>query len=95
MAGAAVGLLFGVPRFSRAGEAELRQAGLANNTNLVDVSDWLSKLLLGATLSQLGDIPGFVWAAADALAQPEILSHRPVTAAALVYYAAAGFPASI
>lgn len=91
VAGAVAGFLFGVPRFARGDAEPASQSRLAINTNLVDVSDWLTKLLLGATLTQLGNIPGFVWSAAGALAQESVTGHRAVTAAVLVYYTASGF----
>lgn len=91
VAGAVAGFLFGVPRFARPDAEPASRARLAMNTNLVDVSDWLTKLLLGATLTQLGNIPGFVWNAAGALAQEGVPGHRAVTAAVLVYYTASGF----
>lgn len=91
VSGAVAGFLFGVPRFARPEGEPSARTRLAINTNLVDVSDWLTKLLLGATLTQLGNIPGFVWGAAGALVQPDVPGHRAVTAAVLVYYAASGF----
>jgi hypothetical protein len=46
-AGGLVGLLFGIPRAVAQGSA---------NTNLEQASDWLTKVLLGAGLTQLGQI---------------------------------------
>jgi len=90
-AAAVAGFLFGVPRFARPEAGPASEERLAIDTNLVDVSDWLAKLLLGATLTQLGNIPRFVWNAAGALAQEGVPGHRAVTAAVLVYYTASGF----
>lgn len=72
--GALVGFLFGVPRVlqndqSRAvnrpndpAAAANAHQGLANkvytNTNLEQVSDWLTKIIVGVTLVQIGSIPG-------------------------------------
>jgi hypothetical protein len=56
--GALFGFIFGVPRVVSLAHA----AGMAN-TNLEQISDWLTKVLVGATLTQLGHIPS----AADSL----------------------------
>jgi hypothetical protein len=57
-AGGLLGFLFGVPR-NRSVETlqEGPPAGVRPNTNLEQVSDWLTKILIGATLVQLGSIP--------------------------------------
>jgi len=35
------------------------------NTNLEDVSDWLTKIIIGVTLTQLTKIPGYLQSIAD------------------------------
>jgi hypothetical protein len=78
-----LGLLFGVPRTlsrpttpapaagSPGGAAAGSAAGSAPssrvNTNLEDVSDWLTKTLVGVGLTQLLAAPAFLWAAAGKL----------------------------
>ncbi|WP_030244237.1 hypothetical protein [Streptomyces sp. NRRL S-350] len=52
--GGALGFLFGVPRV-RGGSGE-PQGSYAPNTNLEQVSDWLTKVLLGVGLTQLGSL---------------------------------------
>lgn len=55
--GAFVGFLFGVPK-SRQGERGQGQVGdYANNTNLEQVSDWLTKILIGIGLVQIAAAP--------------------------------------
>jgi len=72
--GALLGLLFGIPRAlanstpkssapdgtsaEQAGGSSTARGGYAPNTNLEQVSDWLTKLLLGAGLTQLARLPG-------------------------------------
>ena len=59
LAGALLGFLFGIPRAltsdagMRSGELDSR---LTANTNLEQVSDWLTKIIVGATLVQLGNL---------------------------------------
>lgn len=89
--GAALGFLFGVPRIGRPEGEGSEQARLAFNTNLVEVSDWLTKLLLGATLVQIGDLVGYIGQIAGALADPSVPGHRGAVAAVLVYFFVVGF----
>lgn len=60
--GAAIGFLFALPRsitISVPMGAEKPSRGLTvrPNTNLEEVSDWLTKIIVGLTLTQLGKIP--------------------------------------
>lgn len=60
VSGLLVGFLFGIPRSQqrpRTDDADDDESlGFLPNTNLEQVSDWLTKILLGATLTQLGTI---------------------------------------
>lgn len=53
--GCLIGFLFGIPRFVSSGQARLGSGSdaYAPSSNLAEVSDWLTKLLLGAGLVQL------------------------------------------
>lgn len=54
--GAVVGFLFGIPKSGRRavapGAAPAAPTGIRANTNLEEVSDWLTKILVGVTLIQ-------------------------------------------
>ncbi|GHF31480.1 hypothetical protein GCM10018790_06620 [Kitasatospora xanthocidica] len=52
--GGGLGFLFGVPRVR--GGSDEPQGSYAPNTNLEQVSDWLTKVLLGVGLTQLGSL---------------------------------------
>ncbi|MGA5817334.1 hypothetical protein ACPC54_05675 [Kitasatospora sp. NPDC094028] len=55
--GGALGFLFGVPRVrGGSGGGGEPQGSYAPNTNLEQVSDWLTKVLLGVGLTQLGSL---------------------------------------
>jgi len=64
MGGGALGFLFGVPRYKSAPEHETTNTSspvrdvmaFTPNTNLEQISDWLTKIIVGATLVQLGQI---------------------------------------
>ena len=47
--GATIGFLFGFPKSARTGEDMVRPS-----TNLEEISDWLTKVIVGATLTQCG-----------------------------------------
>lgn len=54
LSGGVLGFLFGVPRLRTAVDASTHAgAGFAPNTNLEQISDWLTKIIVGATLVQL------------------------------------------
>lgn len=59
-AGGLVGFLFGIPRrVQRSPEAEGADGSLYGaNTNLEQISDWLTKILVGVGLTQIGEIGG-------------------------------------
>jgi len=55
LSGCLIGFLFGIPRIVSSGQSRLDPASdeYAPSSNLAEVSDWLTKLLLGAGLVQL------------------------------------------
>ena len=64
------------------------------NTNLEDVSDWLTKTLVGLGLTQITVMPGFLWAAAGAANKSGFVwePHGQLLALCLfLYFGAGGF----
>jgi hypothetical protein len=65
MSGGVIGFLFALPRSitvaipvgGAAARKELRGITIRPNTNLEEVSDWVAKIIVGLTLTQLGRIP--------------------------------------
>lgn len=106
-AGAALGFLFGVPRsrvyvtrtkgeeaqtLERVGEPSISQASNAPNTNLEQISDWLTKILVGVGLTQAGAIwSGFLGIVDEMAAGIAVPNAAPFTASLLVFAAAIGF----
>jgi hypothetical protein len=95
-----VGFLFGIPRVVSTGALRLTQEGQATDksdrdaptgqftpsTNLSEISDWLTKLLLGAGLVQLGSLGRPAGALLQAIARgisPPAGEAAPVNTAAL------------
>jgi hypothetical protein len=72
-----LGLLFGVPRSAvpaRHGSTDQHTSdddpdatGYSINTNLEQISDWLTKTIIGVGLTQLYYIPGYLWRVAGRL----------------------------
>lgn len=54
LSGCLIGFLFGIPKVISSGQLRQRESGdFSPSSNLAEVSDWLTKLLLGAGLVQL------------------------------------------
>lgn len=93
--GGVIGFLFGVPRTltSDVGPDERAASRIRPNTNLEQVSDWLTKLLIGATLVELVNIPSGAARLFEAMAPA--LGAEDVSAAfaggLVAYFAALGF----
>jgi hypothetical protein len=63
--GALIGFLFAVPRVNPAAKS---QSHLVTNTNIEQVSDWLTKILVGVGLINFREISGFIDRRSDLLA---------------------------
>ncbi len=97
--GAILGLLFGIPRSLQAGAHDPKNnepgaagGGFGENTNLEQISDWLTKILIGASLVQMREIKDLLIKLATQFAQ--CLGGDACVAFALfliVYFAALGF----
>lgn len=62
------------------------------NTNLEEISDWLTKILVGATLTQLGQVPQMVQRSAAYMAKGlGGGAHESMAGAMVVYFSALGF----
>jgi hypothetical protein len=67
--GALLGFLFGLPRSLPATSDRNRGLhGYLDNTNLLDVSDWLTKIIVGLSLVQIGKLPSAIGQLGRALA---------------------------
>jgi CheY-like chemotaxis protein len=78
--GGLLGFIFGIPRFLQEGRPTSpdedttedaknnRHAPYAGNTSLEQISDWLTKILIGVGLTQLANIPGALADLGDSVA---------------------------
>ena len=98
LVGGALGFLFGIPRTLQPDEpgAEDTETGTVNyraNTNLEQISDWLTKMLVGVGLTQLPAIPEQLRSVGKSIA-PALgdTPSAPVMAVSiLIFFAASGF----
>jgi len=95
--GAATGFLFGIPKVLQH-DAQQRTPGQMSyrqrvNTNLEEISDWLTKIIVGLGLIQLGQLPEWTESIAtmfaDSVGQKE--TAKGVFGAIIVFFAICGF----
>lgn len=97
--GALVGFLFGIPRSllhegdAANGEKNQVAGRYRPNTNLEQISDWLTKILVGVGLTQMAQIPNYLRDGAAYLASA--LGNKPSSAPlglwVILYFSACGF----
>ena len=73
ISGAAIGFLFGIPKIlqgskTAASEKQQQDYQLHVNTNLTEISDWLTKIIVGLGLVKLTKLPPYITSLAVALA---------------------------
>ena len=97
LSGALIGFLFGIPRAlsSDAGMLPREQDNrLIANTNLEQVSDWLTKIIVGVTLVQLGNLTrrfGELATSVSSIFGSPSTQNRVVAGAIILYSAVFGF----
>lgn len=65
--GGIVGFIFGIPRSLQSDASD--PSTYAANTNLEQISDWLTKMLVGVGLTQLNELPKSLWNLSIALGE--------------------------
>lgn len=95
--GALVGFLFGIPRSAQAampGEGDTkgrRGHSLTPNTNLEQISDWLTKILVGLGLVEARSIFDGLWRLSAFMSAGHGLCAPPLAAAILLTFSVLGF----
>jgi hypothetical protein len=92
--GAVLGFLFGVPRLrsSTGPQAGGGNSQFTPNTNLEQISDWLTKIIVGATLVQLNAVVARIQTTAEVIGASIGATHGgPVAGATMIYFFTAGF----
>ena len=109
LVGGLVGFLFGIPRRLQQEHAEAAKAPAGNedeeekasrhyalygaNTNLEQISDWLTKILVGVGLTQIGQIGTLLGSIGGfaAEAMPGVAAAKPFFIATTVHFSVCGF----
>ena len=97
MAGAVVGFLFGIPKILQSEKITSPQEGnrihyrQQVNTNLEQISDWLTKIIVGLGLIELRNIPGYLRKLANLLSEGLEQSNQAFAFALIVYFSILGF----
>jgi hypothetical protein len=97
--GAAAGFLFGIPKILQRSDSTSSKAGEESsyyqqvNTNLVEISDWLTKIIVGLGLYNLRNIPPYVGRAANTLAMSmgDVKDHLAFSEALIICFFVVGF----
>ena len=72
------GFLIGVPRVVSSGQARLSKDTFSPSTNLAEISDWLTKLLLGAGLVSLSRLGGPIGRLIDDVRQADFMARLAI-----------------
>jgi hypothetical protein len=92
MVGGMIGFLFGVPSARPQTDASPAEAHLQINTNLEQISDWLTKILIGLALVNLKDLPDQLGRLTAYVAKGlDGATDEQFVAALVFYFGAAGF----
>jgi len=97
--GLLIGFLFGVPKFNKKYnpyEGYDIKHKYDSNTNLEEISDWLSKIIVGVTLTQITKIPGALMTIPTYVLKNNHCKFScdyaaPIIIGALIYFWIAGF----
>jgi hypothetical protein len=95
MSGAFLGFIFGIPKYVSTPNPDPRKTGaIAFSDNLVQVSDWLTKIIVGVGLTQLTKIPGYLYEVGKHIsAQSGGVVNSNAAIAIIVYFVICGFAA--
>ena len=89
ISGVLAGYLFGLRPTDNSKKSGDQSSGPPPQTNLVEIADWLTKIILGAGLVQLTSLPGPIWKFANTMAMgvvedPRVETPNPAIALAIM-----------
>jgi hypothetical protein len=89
ISGVLLGYLFGLRPTDNSQKAAGQSSNAAPQTNLVEIADWLTKIILGAGLVQLTSLPAPIWKLANTMAlgvveDPKVETPNPAIALAIM-----------
>jgi hypothetical protein len=86
-----IGFLFGIPRTIVIDESEKVKSRYMGNDNLLQVSDWLTKIILGLGLTQIHQIPEMLDRISKYIYFKTEVSNQALIILILIYFACLGF----
>jgi hypothetical protein len=92
--GILLGFVFGIPRVEQTSEPPAADGNRSNyrqrvNTNLEEISDWLTKIIVGVGLVELGAIPRLFQSLVEYLATPQYPAN--IVGAVIIFFLVTGF----
>lgn len=85
-----VGFLFGIPRATII-ESEKSKSQYIGNDNLLQVSDWITKIILGLGLTQIHEIPHLLKRIAGFITNNTHVSNQALIILIILYFSCIGF----
>lgn len=86
-----IGFLFGIPRTTVIDESEKSKSQYIGNDNLLQVSDWITKIILGLGLTQLNEIPHLLQRIAKFITENTYASNQALIILIIFYFTCLGF----
>ena len=94
ISGGLIGFLFGIPKQKITDEPSLQRVEYVPNTNLEQISDWFTKIVVGVGLINMKEIANWIGEISKSLAGSEMgLTGDPTTftSSLIVYFICCGF----
>ena len=91
--GSSMGFLFGIPRSASSTDATKPEFGkhYIGNDNLLQVSDWLTKIIIGVGLTQLYEIPSVLKRLTHYIVDNTKIANEALLLFVIIYFACIGF----
>jgi hypothetical protein len=86
-----IGFLFGIPRTTVIDESEKSKSQYIGNDNLLQVSDWITKIILGLGLTQINKIPYLLKRIAKFIIENTHVSNQALIILIIFYFTCLGF----
>lgn len=88
--GSSMGFLFGIPRSASNSDAKPNKHYIGND-NLLQISDWLTKIIIGVGLTELYQIPRTLKKVAHYIAESTHVANEALLMFVIIYFGCIGF----
>ena len=89
--GSSIGFLFGIPRSASSDDTSKSNTHYIGNDNLLQISDWLTKIIIGVGLTQLYQIPSTLKRLAQYIIENTKIGNEALLLFVIIYFACIGF----